>query len=248
MSIDDILKRIPEEMMLPSYTTVEPTQIKFGHSIKIKERDWHKANLPKISVDAKGKELLVEEVVKGHPAHTGESYKEIVSFFYSFSLRRLEVLESVSDIVAKEEHILVWTDSLQTAVQRRMYIIVKYNDVVKSSSPCVDKLGGADEATSAEVERPSSSNLFGLVYRLVEFFHDFIRTSSTGFGSENLNSSSDSSSSDSPMHFTADDIPEISSFDEVLPVEEITITPQISLQLLSFNGLYTSLCTALSYS
>ncbi|KZV52931.1 dynein heavy chain 5 [Dorcoceras hygrometricum] len=31
MSIDDILKRIPEEMMLPSYTAIEPTKIKFGH-------------------------------------------------------------------------------------------------------------------------------------------------------------------------------------------------------------------------
>ncbi|KZV30985.1 hypothetical protein F511_15875 [Dorcoceras hygrometricum] len=39
-------------------------------------------------------------------------------------LRRLAVLGSVSDIVAKEELILVWaeTDSLHTAVQRRFYI------------------------------------------------------------------------------------------------------------------------------
>ncbi|KZV47839.1 hypothetical protein F511_40102 [Dorcoceras hygrometricum] len=44
------------------------------------------------------------------------------------------------------------------------------------------------------------------------------------------NTLASSSSSDSPMHFTADDIPEISSSDEVLPVEETNVvTPHISL-------------------
>ncbi|KZV21857.1 hypothetical protein F511_09993 [Dorcoceras hygrometricum] len=73
MPIDDILKRIPEEMMLPSYIAAESTKITFGSGIEIRE-----------------------------------------------SLRRLAVSGSVSDIVAKEEQILVWaeTDSLQMAVAR----------------------------------------------------------------------------------------------------------------------------------
>ncbi|KZV43621.1 hypothetical protein F511_00172 [Dorcoceras hygrometricum] len=59
MSIDDILKRIPEEMMLPSYTAAEPTKIKFGHSIQIIEKDWYKASLPTIDLADKGKAPLV---------------------------------------------------------------------------------------------------------------------------------------------------------------------------------------------
>ncbi|KZV55994.1 kinesin-3 [Dorcoceras hygrometricum] len=53
-------------------------------------------------------------------------------------------------------------------------------------------------------------------------------SSSSSSQYENLNPSSHSSSSDSPMHFTANDIPEISSSDDVLPVEE-TPDAQISL-------------------
>ncbi|KZV52450.1 hypothetical protein F511_20644 [Dorcoceras hygrometricum] len=57
-----------------------------------------------------------------------------------------------------------------------------------------------------------------------------ISSSSSSSRSENLNPSSHSSSTDSPMHFTTDDIPEISSSAKVLPVEETTVvTPQISL-------------------
>ncbi|KZV36661.1 hypothetical protein F511_26668 [Dorcoceras hygrometricum] len=57
---------------------------------------------------------------------------EIVSFFSSFSLRHLAVLGPLSDIAAKEEHILVWaeTDSLQTAVNRRLYIVSMYREML----------------------------------------------------------------------------------------------------------------------
>ncbi|KZV22014.1 hypothetical protein F511_33223 [Dorcoceras hygrometricum] len=87
MSIDDILKRIPEEMMLPFYAAAEPTKITFGSGIEIRDRDC---------------------------------------------LRRLTILESVSDIAAKEEQILAWaeTASLQNAVKRRMYIIAKYREMM----------------------------------------------------------------------------------------------------------------------
>ncbi|KZV35852.1 hypothetical protein F511_32026 [Dorcoceras hygrometricum] len=148
MSIDDILKQISEAMMLPSVLAAQPTKIKFGHGIQIKEVNWYKASLPKIAIEAKGKEPLVEEVIKGHP--TKETFtlicadidflvqireaiiEEIVSFFHSFSLRILAVLGSVSDTVAKEEQILAWaeTDSLQKPVQRRVYVIDKYKEML----------------------------------------------------------------------------------------------------------------------
>ncbi|KZV56166.1 crooked neck-like protein 1 [Dorcoceras hygrometricum] len=49
MAIDDILKQIPEDMMLPSILAEEPTQIKFGRGIEIKEVDWYKATIPRIN-------------------------------------------------------------------------------------------------------------------------------------------------------------------------------------------------------
>ncbi|KZV40488.1 hypothetical protein F511_23825 [Dorcoceras hygrometricum] len=75
MSIDDLLKQIPEDMMLPSITTEEPTKIGFGHGREIKEVDWYKATLPKIDPMDKGKAPLVEEI-KGNPA------KEIFALIY----------------------------------------------------------------------------------------------------------------------------------------------------------------------
>ncbi|KZV47478.1 histone-lysine N-methyltransferase 2D-like [Dorcoceras hygrometricum] len=47
-------------------------------------------------------------------------------------LRSLEVLETFSDIAAKEEHILAWAeiDSLQTAVSRCLYIVAKYREML----------------------------------------------------------------------------------------------------------------------
>ncbi|KZV43075.1 phragmoplast orienting kinesin 1-like [Dorcoceras hygrometricum] len=108
MSIDDILKRIPDEMMLPSVTADEPTRIKFGLGIEIngvKEMDWYTASLPKIAADAKGKKPLENQT----------------------PLRRLATLESVKDIAVKEEQVLTWaeTDSVQITLQRRMYIVAK---------------------------------------------------------------------------------------------------------------------------
>ncbi|KZV16966.1 hypothetical protein F511_35429 [Dorcoceras hygrometricum] len=72
MSIDDLLAKIPDEMMLPSVSAAEPTKIKFGQGIEIKgvkEGDWYKASLPQIDVADKGKAPLVEkDEIKGHPA------------------------------------------------------------------------------------------------------------------------------------------------------------------------------------
>ncbi|KZV24222.1 splicing factor 3B subunit 1 [Dorcoceras hygrometricum] len=64
MSIADILKQIPEGMMLPSVTAVEITRIKFRLGIEIpgvNEGDWNKASLPRIATSDKGKHAAVEE-------------------------------------------------------------------------------------------------------------------------------------------------------------------------------------------
>ncbi|KZV19004.1 hypothetical protein F511_11925 [Dorcoceras hygrometricum] len=131
MSIDDLLAQIPEDMMLPSYTTAEPTKIKFGYDIQIRERYWHKANIPKVAATPKGRSPLSRRWLKG-----------------------------------------------------------------------------------IRPKRCSHAHLI----------------SSSSSQSENPNFSSPNFSNDSPMHFTVDDIHEISSSDEVLPVEETTVvTPQVSL-------------------
>ncbi|KZV42524.1 hypothetical protein F511_30257 [Dorcoceras hygrometricum] len=67
MSIDDLLKQIPEDMMLPSVTAEDPTKIKFGRGIAFRKVDWHKATIPTIDPANKEKEPLVEEI-KGNPA------------------------------------------------------------------------------------------------------------------------------------------------------------------------------------
>ncbi|KZV30285.1 hypothetical protein F511_34301 [Dorcoceras hygrometricum] len=102
MFIDDLLAQITDNMMLPSVTAEDPTKIKF--------------------------ELDIEFIVQIRE----QVIEEIVSFFSSFSLRRLAVLGSVSDIVAKEEHILAWaeTDSLQTT---KVLVISLYNIQIISS-------------------------------------------------------------------------------------------------------------------
>ncbi|KZV41388.1 hypothetical protein F511_22065 [Dorcoceras hygrometricum] len=105
--------------------------------------------LPQIDISDKGKAPLVEkDDIKGHPAREMFSLicadidcivqlrekvvADVVSLFHSFSLSRLAVLGSVKAIVAKEEQILSWaeTDSLETAVQRRMYIISKCREML----------------------------------------------------------------------------------------------------------------------
>ncbi|KZV25635.1 peroxisome assembly factor-2 [Dorcoceras hygrometricum] len=151
LNIAQILQQIPEDMMLPSVTYEEPTKIIFGLEIEIREieeGDWYKASLPQIDVADKRKEPLVirEKVIE-----------EFVSFFHSFSLRRLAVLESVSDIAAKEEQMLAWaeTDSLQTAVARRLYIIAK-----RSSHFFDKKLLKQMREHRLEWTRPCSSKLF----------------------------------------------------------------------------------------
>ncbi|KZV47124.1 hypothetical protein F511_34468 [Dorcoceras hygrometricum] len=71
LSIDDLLKRIPRDMMLPSVFAAEPAKIKFSNDISIPgvaNGDCFKANLPKIALADKGKAPLDEpDTIKGHP-------------------------------------------------------------------------------------------------------------------------------------------------------------------------------------
>ncbi|KZV13522.1 splicing factor 3B subunit 1-like [Dorcoceras hygrometricum] len=72
MSIEDILKQIPKEMMLPSVTAADITRIKFELVIEIpgvNKGDCYKASLPRIATSDKGKAPLVaKDEIKGHPA------------------------------------------------------------------------------------------------------------------------------------------------------------------------------------
>ncbi|KZV17417.1 splicing factor 3B subunit 1-like [Dorcoceras hygrometricum] len=142
MSLEDLLKQIHDDMMMPSVTAAEPTKIKFGQGIEIREVDLYKASLPQIAADYdKGKEPLVVDTIQGNTAREifslicadidfvvqlreqlrEQVIEDVVKFFNSFSFRRLAVLDSVKDIAAKEELVLTWaeTDSVHIALQRR---------------------------------------------------------------------------------------------------------------------------------
>ncbi|KZV22280.1 splicing factor 3B subunit 1-like [Dorcoceras hygrometricum] len=90
MSIEDILKHILADLIMPSMTAAEPTRINFALGIEI----------PRVN--------------------EGEC------------LRKLVDLDSVKDIIVKENQLLAWAeiDSLETAVRRREYIISKYREIL----------------------------------------------------------------------------------------------------------------------
>ncbi|KZV28024.1 splicing factor 3B subunit 1-like [Dorcoceras hygrometricum] len=152
ISIEDLLQQIPDDAMLPSVIAAEPTRIKFGLGIQIpgvNEVDQYKASLPQIAATDKGKEPLVVDTIQGHPAREILSLicadidflvqlrekviEGVANFFNSFSLRRLAALGSVKAIAAKEERVLTWgeTDSVHIALQRRVYIIYKYRELLR---------------------------------------------------------------------------------------------------------------------
>ncbi|KZV29075.1 hypothetical protein F511_42777 [Dorcoceras hygrometricum] len=152
MSIDDLLLQIPDDMLLPSVTAAEITKIRLGESISInevQERDLYYASLPRISTLDKGKEILEEdEPVKGNPTREtvelicgdveflvqlcDRVMKDVVEFFHSFSLNKLSNLDALLELKAKEKLMLEWaeTDSLETAVKRKVYILAKYREML----------------------------------------------------------------------------------------------------------------------
>ncbi|KZV33892.1 delphilin-like [Dorcoceras hygrometricum] len=124
MSLDDLLMQIFEDMMPSSVTAAEVTKIRLEESIainEVQERDCYYANLPGISTHDKGKEPLEEdEPVKGNPA------RETVELICG----DVDFLVQLRD--QKEKLMLDWaeTDSLETAVRRKMYILAKYREML----------------------------------------------------------------------------------------------------------------------
>ncbi|KZV22266.1 hypothetical protein F511_22176 [Dorcoceras hygrometricum] len=118
LPIDEILKQIPEDMMLPSISAEEPTLIKFGRGITFKEVDWYKATLPSIDPAAKGKEPLVEEI-KGNPA------KEIFALISA----NIDFLVQIRNVVI-EENVSFFQYSQPISIERRLYITAKYREML----------------------------------------------------------------------------------------------------------------------
>ncbi|KZV26572.1 cell division control protein 2C [Dorcoceras hygrometricum] len=105
--------------------------------------------LPRISTLDKGKGILEEdEPVKGNPARETVELicgdvgflvqlrdmvmKDVVEFFHSFSLNKLPNFDALLELKEKEKMMLEWaeTDSLETAVKRKMYILAKYREML----------------------------------------------------------------------------------------------------------------------
>ncbi|KZV27165.1 hypothetical protein F511_20037 [Dorcoceras hygrometricum] len=57
---------------------------------------------------------------------------DVVAFFHSFSLNKLTDLDALLALKAKEKLMLDWaeTDSLETAVKRRLYILARYREML----------------------------------------------------------------------------------------------------------------------
>ncbi|KZV45553.1 alpha-mannosidase 2x [Dorcoceras hygrometricum] len=152
MSIDDLLLQISDDLMLPSITAVELTKIRLGEYLNfgdVQERDLYSASLPRISSHDKGKGILVEgELVRGNPAREmvelickdvdslvqlrDQVMVDVVSFFHSFSINKLTNFDALLALKEKEKFMLEWaeTDSLETAVKRKMYILAKYKELL----------------------------------------------------------------------------------------------------------------------
>ncbi|KZV50649.1 dystroglycan-like [Dorcoceras hygrometricum] len=149
MSLEDIFMSIPTDIQLPS-AGVEITRILFGATIHISgvtERTWYLDSLPKIPVEDKGKELLVEkDPVKGNPVweqlvlivaeielvvQLREKVINEVEQFHSFSRKKLTALQ-LEDVYTKVEQVLTWagTDSPIIAPHRKRYILLKYRELL----------------------------------------------------------------------------------------------------------------------
>ncbi|KZV55144.1 dystroglycan-like [Dorcoceras hygrometricum] len=114
----------------------------------VDERTWYLASIPQIRVDHKGKDPLMEkDRVKGNPVKEQvllilanieclvqlreKIIDDVDRFFNSFRFKKLASLK-VEDISAKEELVLSWgeTESTRVALNRRMYILTKYRELL----------------------------------------------------------------------------------------------------------------------
>ncbi|KZV27040.1 hypothetical protein F511_13388 [Dorcoceras hygrometricum] len=150
MPIDDLLLQISYDLLLPSITAVELTKIRLGEFLNfgdVQRGDLYSASLPRISSLDKGKGILVEdEPVSGNPAREiveliytdvdflvklrDQVMVDVENFFHSFSINKLTNFDALLELIEKEKFMLEWaaTDSLETAVKRKMYILAKYKE------------------------------------------------------------------------------------------------------------------------
>ncbi|KZV14196.1 hypothetical protein F511_44223 [Dorcoceras hygrometricum] len=134
MSVDDLLVQICDDMKLPSITHAEISKIRVGESIAMRD---------------KGKGILVEdEPIQRNPAQEAveiicgdvdflvdlrdQVMVDVVEFFHSFSLNKLTDLDALLALKEKEKLMLDWaeTDSLETAVKRRLFILSRYREML----------------------------------------------------------------------------------------------------------------------
>ncbi|KZV36047.1 hypothetical protein F511_32288 [Dorcoceras hygrometricum] len=133
------------DVPLPS-ASMEITKITMGKEIKIPgvdERTRYLTSLPQIPVDDKGKEILVEKDPVKEPLTNsfilsvlrtcGERPREgaVDQFFHSFSFKKLATI-NVEEMAKKEEQVLYWgeTETIRVALNRKMYILLKYREVL----------------------------------------------------------------------------------------------------------------------
>ncbi|KZV38946.1 hypothetical protein F511_39023 [Dorcoceras hygrometricum] len=134
MSVDDLLVQICDDLKLTFTTAAEISKIKVGESIAMRD---------------KGKGILVEdELIHSNPTQEAvdiicgdvEFFVElrdrvmvdVVEFFHSFSLNKLTDLNALLALKAKEKLMLEWaeTDSLETTVKRRLFILSRYREML----------------------------------------------------------------------------------------------------------------------
>ncbi|KZV53161.1 hypothetical protein F511_23518 [Dorcoceras hygrometricum] len=134
MSVDDLLVQICDDMKPPSITDAEISKIRIGEPIAMRD---------------KGKGILVEdEPLQRNPAQDAveiicgdveflvdlrdQVMVDVVDFFHSFSLNKLTDLNALLALKAKEKLMLDWaeTDSLETAVKRRLFILSRYREML----------------------------------------------------------------------------------------------------------------------
>ncbi|KZV58402.1 hypothetical protein F511_31234 [Dorcoceras hygrometricum] len=142
MSLEDILMTIPVECPLPS-ANVEITKIILGKNISIPgvdEGDCYKASLPKIPAADKGNAPLMErDPIKGNPVK--EQFSLILADIEVLVQLREQIIDDVDELANlkidesyfdKEALILSWaaTDSTRVALNRRMYILTKYRELL----------------------------------------------------------------------------------------------------------------------
>ncbi|KZV32682.1 hypothetical protein F511_26695 [Dorcoceras hygrometricum] len=144
-SSEDIKAEEPVEKSVDEFIDDDEEEIKI---LEVNERTWFLNSLPKIPAENKGKAILVEkDPMKGNPAQEhyflicadidllvdlrAKVIDEVAQFFNSFSLKKLATI-NIEEMYKKEEQVLSWgeTESPQLAIQRKLYIFLKYREVL----------------------------------------------------------------------------------------------------------------------